>query len=471
MIVGTSQVDITPLPGIQLVGFAVRSQPSTAVLDSLAARALYLEDGTERLLWLHVDLLAVEESLVNEIQRRLHAELGIPREHVLITATHAHSGPPAVHLTGCGDYDADYVAWLKDRLLDAVRLAMTNLEPCDLVTAEGRCTLGVDRRGQTSAHTDPRVAAVGWRRPDGTFKAVLLNYAMHGVCLWGTEISADWPGAAAQALSQALPGRPIALVCTGACGNINPPSVGVSPGQMQQWGRQVAESVLPVLLLAPILRHPDKTGTGSEQNVASSGENERCEAPVPVLSGPLLGVAATDVAIPWDNSTVSDIADYADRCLADQSGYSKFGEKHRLAVETWRQTMAQSAAAGKLSDLTVHLVAVTLGPVVFVAVNAEIFSRFGDLIRTDDGRFVYPIGCTNAVIGYLPDLAAYEEGGYEVQWACLYYNKPRPRRGSLELLAEQSRRLVRGLSSASCEGDYAAYLTTSQWYKAHGVQG
>lgn len=64
MIVGTAQLDITPQPGIDLVGFAVQSQPSTGVLDLLAARALYLEDGPERLLWLHVDLLAVEEPLV-----------------------------------------------------------------------------------------------------------------------------------------------------------------------------------------------------------------------------------------------------------------------------------------------------------------------------------------------------------------------------------------------------------------------
>ena len=35
MKVGTSQTDITPEPGVELSGFAARTQPSTGVLDPL----------------------------------------------------------------------------------------------------------------------------------------------------------------------------------------------------------------------------------------------------------------------------------------------------------------------------------------------------------------------------------------------------------------------------------------------------
>ena len=45
---GAAQLDI-PLPsGLELAGFAKRSQPSTGVLDPMFVRALYLEDGAER---------------------------------------------------------------------------------------------------------------------------------------------------------------------------------------------------------------------------------------------------------------------------------------------------------------------------------------------------------------------------------------------------------------------------------------
>ena len=38
MILGTSQLDITPKPGVELSGFAARTQPSTGVLDPFLPR-------------------------------------------------------------------------------------------------------------------------------------------------------------------------------------------------------------------------------------------------------------------------------------------------------------------------------------------------------------------------------------------------------------------------------------------------
>ena len=103
---------------------------------------------------------------------------------------------------------------------------------------------------------------------------------------------------------------------------------------------------------------------------------------------------------------------------------------------------AGRARRGDSSDVNAELAVVALGPVVFVTVNAEVFSRFNELIATDDGRRVYAIGCTNGMLGYLPTSAAYDEGGYEIQWSMLFYNRVRPKPGSLELLAEHARRLV-----------------------------
>jgi neutral ceramidase len=429
MIVGSAQVDITPKPGIELSGFAARQQPSTAVLDPLAVRALYLEDGPERLLWLGADILGVEDSFVAELRGCIQRELGIPAPGVLLSVTHTHSGPPTVRLTGCGEYDARYVEWFMGRCLQAARLALADLEPCEFLAVEGRCELGVDRRGAASAHTDPRVAAVGWRRADGTFKAVLLNYAMHGVGLSGTEISADWPGAASRTLSQSLPGQPIALVCSGASGNIDPPAVGVSPEQMQQWGRQVAESVLPALCRAAV----PEAGAG--------------ETPAPQAVGRQLKMASATVPLPVENWTVAKIVGFTDRCLADDAGRREFGDKYRLAVETWRGMMLARLRRGEPLAVNAELTAVALGPVAFVTANAEIFSQFNELIALRDGTPVYAVGCTNGMLGYLPTSAAFCEGGYEIDWSMLFYNRVRPMPGSLELLAEQARSLLARLTT------------------------
>jgi hypothetical protein len=78
-------------------------------------------------------------------------------------------------------------------------------------------------------------------------------------------------------------------------------------------------------------------------------------------------------------------------------------------------------------------------------VNAEVFSRFTELVNAAAGGRVYTLSCTNGMIGYVPSAEAYDEGGYEVSWSMLFYNMPRPRKGGLELLADRARRLVAGL--------------------------
>ena len=67
MILGTSQIDITPKPGVELSGFAARIQPSTGVLDPLFAKALYLVCEGTKLLWIHCDLIGFERTIVQNL--------------------------------------------------------------------------------------------------------------------------------------------------------------------------------------------------------------------------------------------------------------------------------------------------------------------------------------------------------------------------------------------------------------------
>ena len=87
---GTSQVRITPRVGVELCGYAARVQPSVGVHDDLYVRGLYLEQGRERLLWLHADLIGYDGSWVRALRKDLAAELGLaaaadPRQR------HAHA--------------------------------------------------------------------------------------------------------------------------------------------------------------------------------------------------------------------------------------------------------------------------------------------------------------------------------------------------------------------------------------------
>jgi neutral ceramidase len=415
VIIGTSQVDITPEVGAELSGFARRIQPSTGILDRLYARGLYLEQDGERLLWFHADLIAVGRELVLEFRQWARQRWGLDSLQVMISATHTHSGPATITVQEAGAYDAKYVAYLRTRLELAAEAAMGKTEPCDVVTLEGRLDLAVDRRGKATPHTDPRVGGVGFRRRNGGYTAVIVNYPMHAVALGPTNrlISADVPGRAAVRLSGLLPGHPIALITNGACGNLNPPFENVPSEQIDVWGGQVADAVAGLFGKA---------------------------APV---SNPVFRTLSRVVPLPLDALSVDEIEAYAAHIVGDPASQSEWAEKFRRAVDNWRRTMIAAVREGTAGDTRdAELFAVRIGDVALLGMNAEVFSRFTDDVRESTGRKLYVVGYANGDMGYIPTRAAYDEGGYEVEIAHLFYCNFRPKAGGLELLAQHAADIV-----------------------------
>jgi neutral ceramidase len=424
MIVGTSQREITPAPGGELSGFAARVQPSTGALDPLFAKALFLCDGAERLLWIHCDLIGLERGLVGSFRAWAKEHLGLRSDQVLLSATHTHSGPATLQLNEAGAYDPGYAAFLEPRLREAAEAAMAEGEPCELAAAEGRLELAVDRRHSGAGHTDPRVGGVGFRRADGTFVALVINYAMHAVALGSSNrlISADVPGQAARALMERLPGRPMVLATNGACGNLNPPRENVSPAQVQAWGEQMAEAVGPQLVAAPAERSAR------------------------------LRVRSRVVPLPVQALSAEGIESAAAQALRNPKPLAEWGDKYRRAVEQWRRSVLAEVSQGRdCSHRDAELFAVGLGDVVLLGANAEVFSEFTELVRRACRQRLYLVGYANGDIGYLPTRKAYAEGGYEVEVAHFFYNSFAPGIGGLERLAEAAAELVRELSDGPAQ--------------------
>ena len=420
MNVGISQIDITPKPGVELSGFAARTQPSTGVLDPLFVKALYLADAGEQVLWIHCDLVGFDREIVLAFRDWARERFGLDAGQVMLSATHTHSGPCTIHLHECGSYDPAYVVLLQGRLREAAEAALGQTEECEVVATEGHLDLAVDRRQQASKHTDPRVAALGFRRNDGTFKAVLVNYPIHAVALGSSnrQISADMPGQAALRLSRLLWGNPVVLVTNGACGNLNPPAENVPFAQIEAWGGQIADAVAVRIAQTP---------------------------PTP---GPLFRVATRIFPLPLDVLDVAGIEAFARKALLDKKSLADWGDKYRRTVEQWRSTLVAAAQAGRVIDhREAELFAVRLGDVILLGANAEVFSEFTDWLRVDTARKVYVVGYANGDMGYLPTQAAYGEGGYEVEVAHLFYGGFRPKAGGLELLAREAKALLQPVGS------------------------
>lgn len=88
---GAAKTDITAPVGTPLSGYGARmGRDSTGVHDPIWSRALYLDDGQTRLFWVSVDLVAINPELRARVLELAPAV--VPKENVLLTATHTHNG-------------------------------------------------------------------------------------------------------------------------------------------------------------------------------------------------------------------------------------------------------------------------------------------------------------------------------------------------------------------------------------------
>jgi hypothetical protein len=412
---GAAQVDITPAAGADLSGFALRDQPSVGVHDPLSARALFVSDGAAELLWLHCDLIGFDARIVRGFRDWAHRHLGLGADQVMLSATHTHSGPCTVHLQECGRYDNAYADFLQQRLETAAKLARARTEECQVAAAEGSLALAVDRRRKPSAHTDPRVGGLGFRRRDDTFLAVIVNYAIHPVALGhlNRQVSADLFAATADEVTRSLPGQPVALVTNGACGNLNPPAVNVTFEQTMDWGREIARAII-----APLAAAPTAPGT--------------------------LRTRRATLAVPVETLHPAEITAFVERNGAESGHSADWGARFRRVLDGWSRHRTEALTSGsETGHREVEIFVVAMGAVRFVGVNAEVFSALADWLRRDAGRPVFVVGYANGDLGYLATEAAYAEGGYEVDSAHLFYDDFRFRRGSLEQVARFAGELLR----------------------------
>jgi hypothetical protein len=418
---GTAQVCITPPVGIELSGYVDRQQPSIGVHDDLHARGLYLEEGEEKLLWLHGDLIGFTRERVCCLRKRLATRLDLKERQIILSATHTHSGPATLPLSGCGRVDEVYLEELDHRLLDAARVAGADPEPVTPRFAEGACTLGRDRRPpSTYSHVDKRVPVLAFMRGDGSFLALVANYAMHNVALSYENrlISADMSGVAAERARQRLPGAPVVLMTNGGCANIQPLQVLADPAHMKRQGRELGDVVV-------------RTARAG-QPCSPSGLVTAMET----IELPLVVQSREEVRREYENSW-------------DQLPE---GSPWRGAIREWRDETLALLERGAPSDVVTDLQVLKIGPVNFVAIGAEVFSRMADELRTAHRPQTYVVGYANGDLGYLPFREIYGEGGYEVDLAYKFYGNFMIAPGAHETLRDRALELLHALKdpSATC---------------------
>ncbi len=238
---GAATVDITPPVGMPMWGYASRHDaPSTGIRDPLMARAILLDDGSEKLLIVSLDL---GRPPARASSARIRERLRVRNiNHMLLVASHTHHGP-VMEIDDLPDAKNSYTQTVEDRICElAVRAARTAV-PARLGVAAKECDLNRNRHSKRAdAPVDKTLSVVRIESHDGKPIATLVNFAAHPTMLSAKlmEYSAEWPGAMAKRV-QEVTGAPC-LFLQGACGDLTtkPPK----PGTPDDFGIAVADEVI-----------------------------------------------------------------------------------------------------------------------------------------------------------------------------------------------------------------------------------
>src|SRR4051812_14770316 len=211
--VGVARVDITPDGPIVLSGFLARNLAESKGVQ-IPIRAVAMAIGSDEQgpsVLLTVDNLGIPDAMTTELAARLKGKAGIARERLAVGSSHTHSAPclPGVAPNIFGkpfppEKQArvdQYALELVDKLEKACLGALGDRRPAFLARGKGKVDFARNRRprGGRVDHALPILRAVD---PDGTLRAVVVDYACHCTTLRAEDnlVSPDWAGEARLAI-------------------------------------------------------------------------------------------------------------------------------------------------------------------------------------------------------------------------------------------------------------------------------
>ena len=390
MHLGTASIDITPPVGSLMAG-SLRPRASVGIDDPLLCKAMVLGNDETRIALVTLDLIAWTRRRSDAARARIAAEAGIPSECVLINCSHTHSGPytdESIYLEG--ELDQPYLARVTAAIGEAVCQAAKYPKPVTVGTVKttfggvGRnrrflrpdggainAWLATPEEGSLplAGPTDDDLMAWVFFSGDAPV-ATLWNYTVHVNAHFGTSFSADYPGKVAAFLQDEFGADFFSLFLPGACGDINN-FVG-----FEATHQRLSEAMLDVVRQA---RPGTSEALGALWREARLGVRDR-EA-----------FQEAEITEKWPDCV--DVFENEDRMLK----------------------------ADPHDDVVTVLQALRIGDGAVAATPGETFAQLGMDIKA---RSPYPVTAVaelcNDIIGYIPTLEAFRQGGYETfrsRWA------------------------------------------------------
>ncbi len=407
---GLAKIVITPRESIWMAGYAARTKPSEGTYEELYAKALALEDQSgQRTVLVTTDLLGFPAFLSRKVAARVENQYNLPRNRLLLTSSHTHSGP-VVGRTLAVAYDMTADQWsvvdnytlaLEDKVVAVIGDALHHLEPARLRFGRTEAAFAINRRENESlvnlenakGPVDHEVPFLRIEGEDGKLRGVVFGYACHNVTLGPDfyKFHGDYAGDAQKSLEEHHPGT-LALFIAGCGADANPyPRGGVDLAR--QHGEELATAIEKAMQIPMRTVHTPLKAAWEEFQVQFAAPPTREELQKRLSS---------------DNRYICKHAQ-AMLDILDRDGRLPTEYPYPLAV--WH--------FGR--DLTL------------VAMAGEVVVDYALRLKKEVGPGnVWVAAYCNDVFAYIPSLRVLREGGYEGGDAMIYYGQPGPFAPSIE---------------------------------------
>jgi hypothetical protein len=423
---GAFAQDISPTKFPAPVNGSMKGNFANGIHDPMHARCLALHDGKRALVYVVVDACMIPREICEDAKAIAAKETGIPREHILISATHTHSAATLAPVFQ-SDPDPEYVKALPPRIAQGIIQAVKNLEPAEFGWAfgsdpsqvfnrrwymkegqyyENPFGITTDRARMNPGNNSPAVSiptgavdqdvailavrSAADQRPIG----LLANYSLHYVGGY-PAISADYFAAFANEIGSRLKagderysGKPafVGIMSNGTSGQINNVNYGSPLRRRTQPGEQIQIVARSVADAAELAYSTIKW----EKQVTLDSEEADLELGVRKPNADELAQAREWVAtIPKDK----------DGQFSDRKGI--YARESVLLAE-YPDTVPVKLQTHRINNLSV------------AAIPCETFVEIGlHLKRVTPFERHFTISLANGYNGYLPTPEHHALGGYE----------------------------------------------------------
>lgn len=437
--IGAAAVKVTPPVGTPMAGYYYE-RGVEGIHDDLYAKALVIEKDDTKIAIVECDFVGISEYIVAKVRKLVEQSTGIDAKHVMVGATHSHtgpvipSGPESINIgsdpnSKGGKILADYIEKLPGLIAQSIIQANAALKPANLSFGRGyEGSISFNRRFfmtdgtvgwnpgvhnpkiiEPAGPIDPDVDVLYAETKNGHPISTFVNFALHLDEVGGSDVSADLPFTLSNILGEVKGSDMVTIFSQGCSGNINHINVNGDDAQSGQFRAKKNGTILAGEVIKTY-------GRLSSLNVNS------------------IKVKSEIVPLPLAEISEDEL-EWAREIAA------KFGEPDAAPfldfVKAFKMLRVEER---KGEPLHTEIQVFALGDsCAIVSFPNEMFTELGQYLKS---RSPYPYTIitelTNGSNGYIPDRKAYAEGNYEP-------TSTRAAAGSGEILVENALRMLNEL--------------------------